>query len=158
MSIGDTVAEITIYCLVNLVLNLLQFGTEFLLSAQIPLMQLLVGWSSLLIKDCLWQGSFNSTGLIVSSKLPRFSDKYTLTVETADPKSISAKPKVEFTKSVTQWSLSPSRSPPLFFFKEENSIKGISWTERLDYDDLRFAGLPRMEFLWRGYSGKMLKP
>lgn len=33
---------------------------------------------------------------------------YTLTVESADPKSISARPKVEFTKSVTKWSLSPS--------------------------------------------------
>lgn len=57
------------------------------------------------------QGAF-STGLVVSSKLPRFSDLYTLTVASADPESISANKPVEFTKSVTQWSLS---SPPLFF-------------------------------------------
>lgn len=49
------------------------------------------------------QGSFNSTGLTVSSKLPRFSDMYTLTVASADPKSISANKTVEFTKSVTKW-------------------------------------------------------
>lgn len=48
-------------------------------------------------------GSFNSTGLVVSSKLPRFSDKYNLIIASADPESISAKPPVEFTKSVTQW-------------------------------------------------------
>lgn len=51
------------------------------------------------------QGSFTSTGLVVSSKLPRFSDLYTLTVASADPKSISAGQPVEFTKSVTEWSL-----------------------------------------------------
>ncbi|KAH7854882.1 hypothetical protein Vadar_018718 [Vaccinium darrowii] len=48
-------------------------------------------------------GSFNSTGLVVSSKLPRFSDKYNLIIASADPESISAKPPVEFTKSVMQW-------------------------------------------------------
>lgn len=48
-------------------------------------------------------GSFNSTGLIVSSKLPRFSDMYTLTVGSADPKSISANKHVQLTKSVTKW-------------------------------------------------------
>ncbi|KAI3994477.1 hypothetical protein MKX01_012734 [Papaver californicum] len=48
-------------------------------------------------------GSFNSTGLVVSSKLPRFSDMYTLSVSSADPKSVSAKKPVELTKSVTQW-------------------------------------------------------
>ncbi|XP_043704149.1 probable signal peptidase complex subunit 2 [Telopea speciosissima] len=48
-------------------------------------------------------GSFNSTGLVVSSKLPRFSDIYTLSVASADPKSVSAKKPVQFTKSVTQW-------------------------------------------------------
>ncbi|KAG5557916.1 hypothetical protein RHGRI_007983 [Rhododendron griersonianum] len=48
-------------------------------------------------------GSFNSTGLMVSSKLPRFSDLYTLTIASADPESITAKPPVEFTKSVTKW-------------------------------------------------------
>ncbi|KAJ0981151.1 hypothetical protein J5N97_009406 [Dioscorea zingiberensis] len=47
-------------------------------------------------------GSFNSTGLIVSSKLPRFSDMYTLTVASADPKSISANETVQLTKSVTK--------------------------------------------------------
>ncbi|KAJ9684493.1 hypothetical protein PVL29_016793 [Vitis rotundifolia] len=49
------------------------------------------------------EGSFNSTGLVVSSKLPRFSDLYTLSVASADPKSKAAKDPVEFTKSVTQW-------------------------------------------------------
>ncbi|XP_010244948.1 PREDICTED: probable signal peptidase complex subunit 2 [Nelumbo nucifera] len=48
-------------------------------------------------------GSFNSTGLVVSSTLPRFSDMYTLTIASADPKSISANKPVHFTKSVTQW-------------------------------------------------------
>ncbi|XP_026439578.1 probable signal peptidase complex subunit 2 [Papaver somniferum] len=48
-------------------------------------------------------GSFKSTGLVVSSKLPRFSDMYTLSVASADPKSASAKKPVELTKSVTQW-------------------------------------------------------
>lgn len=48
-------------------------------------------------------GSFNTTGLIVSSKFPRFSDMYTLTIESADPKSISANKPVELTKSVTKW-------------------------------------------------------
>ncbi|XP_071688922.1 signal peptidase complex subunit 2-like [Rutidosis leptorrhynchoides] len=47
--------------------------------------------------------AYNSTGLMISSKLPRFSDMYTLTIASADPKSISAKPTVEFTKSVTKW-------------------------------------------------------
>ncbi|CAA7028962.1 unnamed protein product [Microthlaspi erraticum] len=36
------------------------------------------------------EGSFTSTGLVVSSNLPRFSDLYTLTIDSADPKSISA--------------------------------------------------------------------
>ncbi|XP_022747174.1 probable signal peptidase complex subunit 2 [Durio zibethinus] len=48
-------------------------------------------------------GSITSTGLVVSSKLPRFSDLYTLTTASSDPKSISAGKPVEFTKSVTQW-------------------------------------------------------
>jgi hypothetical protein len=43
---------------------------------------------------------------VVSSKLPRFSDEYTLTIASADPKSISAGKPVQFTKSVTQWYLS----------------------------------------------------
>ncbi|CAA7028977.1 unnamed protein product [Microthlaspi erraticum] len=49
------------------------------------------------------EGSFTSTGLVVSSKLPRFSDLYTLTIDSADPKSISAGKSVQLTKSVTQW-------------------------------------------------------
>ncbi|CAN1168834.1 Signal peptidase complex subunit 2 [Linum perenne] len=32
------------------------------------------------------QGSYTSTGLMISSKLPRFGDDYTLTIESADPK------------------------------------------------------------------------
>ncbi|XP_051121844.1 signal peptidase complex subunit 2-like isoform X1 [Andrographis paniculata] len=47
--------------------------------------------------------SFNSTGLVVTSKLPRFSDMYSLIITSADPQSVSAKPPVHFTKSVTKW-------------------------------------------------------
>ncbi|XP_047328096.1 signal peptidase complex subunit 2-like [Impatiens glandulifera] len=61
-------------------------------------------------------GSFNITGLIVSSKLPRFSDMYTLTIASADPKSIAAKPTVELTKSVTQW-----------FTKDGVLVEGLFW-------------------------------
>ncbi|MCO5576257.1 hypothetical protein L7F22_030066 [Adiantum nelumboides] len=49
------------------------------------------------------QDSFSSTGLAISSKFPRFSDLYTLEIASADPKSLSANPPVEFTKSVTKW-------------------------------------------------------
>ncbi|KAI5670532.1 hypothetical protein M9H77_10896 [Catharanthus roseus] len=63
-------------------------------------------------------GSFNTTGLVVSSKLPRFSDMYTLTVASADPQSISAKPPVEFTKSVTQW-----------FTKDGVLVEGLFWKD-----------------------------
>ncbi|KAK9186570.1 hypothetical protein WN944_017958 [Citrus x changshan-huyou] len=64
------------------------------------------------------QGSFTSTGLVVSSKLPRFSDLYTLTVASADPKSISAGQPVEFTKSVTQW-----------FAKDGVLVEGLFWKD-----------------------------
>ncbi|KAM7499342.1 hypothetical protein LguiA_023756 [Lonicera macranthoides] len=63
-------------------------------------------------------GSFNSTGLVVSSKLPRFSDMYTLTIASSDPQSISAKPPVELTKSVTQW-----------FTKEGVLVEGLFWKD-----------------------------
>ncbi|PSS34491.1 Signal peptidase complex subunit like [Actinidia chinensis var. chinensis] len=63
-------------------------------------------------------GSFSSTGLIVSSKLPRFSDMYTLTVASADPESISAKPPVEFAKSVTKW-----------FTKDGVLVEGLFWKD-----------------------------
>ncbi|KAL6977444.1 hypothetical protein U1Q18_026244 [Sarracenia purpurea var. burkii] len=63
-------------------------------------------------------GSFSSTGLVVSSKLPRFSDMYTLTIASADPKSISAKPPVEFTKSVTKW-----------FTKDGVLVEGLFWKD-----------------------------
>ncbi|XP_027161724.1 probable signal peptidase complex subunit 2 [Coffea eugenioides] len=62
--------------------------------------------------------SFSSTGLVVSSKLPRFSDMYTLTIASADPDSISAKPQVEFTKSVTQW-----------FTKDGVLVEGMFWKD-----------------------------
>ncbi|CAA7394416.1 unnamed protein product [Spirodela intermedia] len=48
-------------------------------------------------------GSFHTTGLIVSSKLPRFSDMLTLTVASADPKSVASNKPVQLTKSVTEW-------------------------------------------------------
>ncbi|CAG7908241.1 unnamed protein product [Brassica rapa] len=63
-------------------------------------------------------GSFTSTGLVVSSKLPRFSDEYTLTIDSADPKSISAGKSVQFTKSVTQW-----------FTKEGVLVEGLFWKD-----------------------------
>ncbi|KAG2332402.1 hypothetical protein Bca52824_003582 [Brassica carinata] len=64
------------------------------------------------------EGSFTSTGLVVSSKLPRFSDEYTLTIESADPKSISAGKSVQFTKSVTQW-----------FTKDGVLVEGLFWKD-----------------------------
>ncbi|XP_047969676.1 signal peptidase complex subunit 2-like [Salvia hispanica] len=62
--------------------------------------------------------SFNSTGLVVTSKMPRFSDMYTLTIASADPQSISAKPPVEFTKSVTKW-----------FTKDGVLVEGLFWKD-----------------------------
>ena len=63
-------------------------------------------------------GSYNSTGLVVSSKLPRFSDMYTLTIESADPKSISANKPVELNKSVTKW-----------FTKDGVLVEGLFWKD-----------------------------
>ncbi|KAJ0046913.1 hypothetical protein Pint_06438 [Pistacia integerrima] len=65
-------------------------------------------------------GSFSSTGLVVSSKLPRFSDQYTLTIASADPKSISAGQPVELTKSVTKW-----------FTKDGVLVEGVFWEDVL---------------------------
>uniref|UniRef100_A0A7N0R8E0 Signal peptidase complex subunit 2 n=1 Tax=Kalanchoe fedtschenkoi TaxID=63787 RepID=A0A7N0R8E0_KALFE len=64
------------------------------------------------------EGSFTSTGLVVSSKLPRFSDLYTLTIASADPESISANKPVEFTKSVTKW-----------FTKDGVLVEGLFWKD-----------------------------
>ncbi|KAL1217818.1 Signal peptidase complex subunit 2 [Cardamine amara subsp. amara] len=64
------------------------------------------------------EGSFTSTGLVVSSKLPRFSDEYTLTIDSADPKSISAGKSVQFTKSVTQW-----------FTEDGVLVEGLFWKD-----------------------------
>ncbi|XP_042013628.1 probable signal peptidase complex subunit 2 [Salvia splendens] len=62
--------------------------------------------------------SFNSTGLVVTSKMPRFSDMYTLTIASADPQSITAKPSVEFTKSVAKW-----------FTKDGVLVEGFFWKD-----------------------------
>jgi len=62
--------------------------------------------------------SFTSTGLVVSSKLPRFSDMYTLTIASADPKSISANEPVHLTKSVTKW-----------FTKDGVLVEGLFWKD-----------------------------
>ncbi|KAF4386133.1 hypothetical protein F8388_016385 [Cannabis sativa] len=62
-------------------------------------------------------GSFTSTGLEISSKLPRFSDMYTLTIASADPKSISANEPVELTKSVTK------------FTKDGVLVEGLFWKD-----------------------------
>ncbi|XP_075499931.1 signal peptidase complex subunit 2-like [Primulina tabacum] len=63
-------------------------------------------------------GSFNTTGLVVTSKLPRFSDMYTLIIGSADPQSIASKPPVEFTKTVTRW-----------FTKEGVLVEGLFWND-----------------------------
>ncbi|CAK9323833.1 unnamed protein product [Citrullus colocynthis] len=63
-------------------------------------------------------GSFTSTGLVISSKLPRFSDLYTLTISSSDPKSISANEPVQFTKSVTRW-----------FTKDGILVEGLFWKD-----------------------------
>uniref|UniRef100_A0A6N2LR60 Signal peptidase complex subunit 2 n=1 Tax=Salix viminalis TaxID=40686 RepID=A0A6N2LR60_SALVM len=64
------------------------------------------------------KGSYTSTGLVVSSKLPRFSDEYTLNIASADPKSISAGKPVQFTKSVTQW-----------FTRDGVLVEGLFWKD-----------------------------
>ncbi|GFS31664.1 microsomal signal peptidase 25 kDa subunit [Actinidia rufa] len=74
-----------------------------------------------LVEGLFWKdvdGLVNALVLIASSKLPRFSDMYTLTVASADPKSISAKPHVEFTKSVTKW-----------FTKDGVLVEGLFWKD-----------------------------
>ncbi|XP_004291949.1 PREDICTED: probable signal peptidase complex subunit 2-like [Fragaria vesca subsp. vesca] len=63
-------------------------------------------------------GSFSTTGLVVSSKLPRFSDLYTLTIASADAKSVSANKPVELTRSVTKW-----------FTKDGELVEGLLWKE-----------------------------
>ncbi|KAK9153560.1 hypothetical protein Sjap_001040 [Stephania japonica] len=67
-------------------------------------------------------GSFNSTGLMVSSKLPRFSDMYTLTISSADPKSVSAKEPVHLIKSVTQWFTSDGTLAEGLFWKDVEEL------------------------------------
>ncbi|CAL0308928.1 unnamed protein product [Lupinus luteus] len=63
-------------------------------------------------------GSFTATGLVVSSKLPRFSDIYSLTIASADPKSVSANEPVHLTKSVTEW-----------FTKDGILVEGRIWKD-----------------------------
>ncbi|XP_057439869.1 signal peptidase complex subunit 2-like [Lotus japonicus] len=60
----------------------------------------------------------SGTGLVVSSKLPRFSDMYTLTIASAEPKSISTNEPVHFTKSVTQW-----------FTNDGILVEGLFWKD-----------------------------
>eukprot|EP00245_Coleochaete_scutata_P007553 TRINITY_DN23000_c0_g1_i1.p1 TRINITY_DN23000_c0_g1~~TRINITY_DN23000_c0_g1_i1.p1 ORF type:complete len:205 (-),score=45.24 TRINITY_DN23000_c0_g1_i1:346-960(-) len=50
-----------------------------------------------------FQGSVMQPGLAVSSKMPRYSDLYTLTIASRNPNSKAAKDPVELTKSVTKW-------------------------------------------------------
>ncbi|KAL9402404.1 hypothetical protein Peur_006253 [Populus x canadensis] len=71
-----------------------------------------------MMKEELVRGSYTSTGLVVSSKLPRFSDEYTLSIASADPKSISAGKPVQFTKSITQW-----------FTKDGVLVEGLFWKD-----------------------------
>ncbi|KAL9285773.1 unnamed protein product [Arabidopsis thaliana] len=81
---------------------LLDFGKYVVLTAVMQLILYIKEKNAILFTYPL-EGSFTSTGLVVSSKLPRFSDQYTLTIDSADPQSISAGKSVQFTKSVTQW-------------------------------------------------------
>ncbi|KAI4316389.1 hypothetical protein L6164_024373 [Bauhinia variegata] len=67
-------------------------------------------------------GSFKSIGLVVSSKLPRFSDLYTLTVSSSDPKSKSANKPLTFTKSVTQWFTKDGVLAEGLFWKDVNEL------------------------------------
>ncbi|KDP44826.1 hypothetical protein JCGZ_01326 [Jatropha curcas] len=76
-------------------------------------------------------GSYTSTGLVVSSKLPRFSDEYTLSIASADPKSISAGKPVHFTKSVTKW-----------FTKDGVLVEGLFWKDVEELID-DYAGEPK---------------
>ncbi|KAG0599894.1 hypothetical protein M758_12G185500 [Ceratodon purpureus] len=62
--------------------------------------------------------SFSGTGLAISSKLPRYSDMYTLQIASADPEHIAAHPPVELTKSVTKW-----------FTKDGVLAEGIFWDD-----------------------------
>ncbi|XP_012087896.1 probable signal peptidase complex subunit 2 [Jatropha curcas] len=77
------------------------------------------------------KGSYTSTGLVVSSKLPRFSDEYTLSIASADPKSISAGKPVHFTKSVTKW-----------FTKDGVLVEGLFWKDVEELID-DYAGEPK---------------
>ncbi|KAM1020161.1 hypothetical protein ACFX13_042189 [Malus domestica] len=61
--------------------------------------------------------SFTSTGLVVSSKLPRFSDMYSLVIASSDPKSISANQPAQFTKNVTR------------FTKDGVLVGGLFWKD-----------------------------
>ncbi|KAM1141512.1 hypothetical protein EV1_041077 [Malus domestica] len=61
--------------------------------------------------------SFTSTGLVVSSKLPRFSDIYSLVIASSDPKSISANQPAQFTKNVTR------------FTKDGVLVGGLFWKD-----------------------------
>ncbi|CAL1387518.1 unnamed protein product [Linum trigynum] len=68
------------------------------------------------------QGSYTSTGLMITSKLPRFADDYTLTIASADPKSISAGKTVDLTKSVTKWFTKDGVLVEGLFWKDVNSL------------------------------------
>lgn len=108
------------------------------------------------------QDSFTSTGLVVSSKLPRFSDLYTLEIASADPKSISANRPVQFTKSVTQWYLSLSLKHTMIFCSCTLVEHTRTWERKICTCMLKqffcnISGSPRMEFWWRASSGKTLK-
>uniref|UniRef100_A0A0D9VHA2 Signal peptidase complex subunit 2 n=1 Tax=Leersia perrieri TaxID=77586 RepID=A0A0D9VHA2_9ORYZ len=63
-------------------------------------------------------GSFNRTGLVISSKLPTLSDMYTLAIANAGPLSKSSSEPVHFTKSVTKW-----------FSKDGVLVEGLFWKD-----------------------------
>ncbi|CAN0837854.1 Signal peptidase complex subunit 2 [Linum grandiflorum] len=59
---------------------------------------------------------------MISSKLPRFADDYTLTIASADPKSISAGKTVHLTRSVTKWFTKDGVLVEGLFWKDVNSL------------------------------------
>ncbi|KMZ68506.1 Signal peptidase complex subunit 2 [Zostera marina] len=63
-------------------------------------------------------GSPEDPGLMISSNLPRFTDAYTLTVSSANPKSAFARRPVQLCKSVTKW-----------FTEDGLLVEGLFWRD-----------------------------
>ncbi|GBG64854.1 hypothetical protein CBR_g48322 [Chara braunii] len=85
--LDDVASEDHTYVILNLVIQFVSFFKE----------------KNYIVLTHPVERSCTRTGLAVSSKMSRFSDTYTLRIESADPTSKAAYPAVEFTKSVTTW-------------------------------------------------------